>query len=65
MYTEILRNIEDIAIYPVLSLVTFVVVFTVMLVWTSRLDARKLARLSHLPLEESTRDTDSRRAAES
>jgi cytochrome c oxidase cbb3-type subunit IV len=59
MYTEILRSITGVAIYPVISLVTFVVFFTAMLVWTSRLDARNLTRLSHLPLEESTRDTDS------
>jgi len=59
MYTEILGSIDGIAIFPVLSLVVFVVFFSAMLIWTSRIDARRLARLSRLPLEESTRDTDS------
>jgi hypothetical protein len=56
MYTDILRHIAGIAVFPVVSLVTFVLFFGGMLIWTSRLDSRKLSRLSRLPLEESTRE---------
>jgi hypothetical protein len=53
MYSDILRRIAGIEVFPVISLVLFVAVFTVVLVWTVRMDASRIARLSHLPLDES------------
>jgi hypothetical protein len=53
MYSDILRRIAGIEVFPLISLVLFVAVFTVVLVWTVRLDAAGVARLSHLPLDES------------
>lgn len=50
MYTEILRGIEGIGIFPVISLVLFVTVFTVMLVRVARTDREQLARHAALPL---------------
>ena len=38
MYMDILRAIAGIEIFPVVSLLLFVTVFTVVLVWTLRLD---------------------------
>ena len=51
MYAEVLRSITGIAIFPVVSLVLFVAFFTGVLVWTIRLDDKRLSELSALPLE--------------
>lgn len=53
MYKEVLRTIAGIEVYPVLSLLIFVTVFVVMLVWVLRLDRRQLNTYAALPLEES------------
>jgi cytochrome c oxidase cbb3-type subunit IV len=59
MYTEILRDIDGVAIFPVISLVVFVLVFSVMLIRTARLDRQSLDRLAQLPLERPSRDSES------
>jgi hypothetical protein len=51
MYKDILRTMAGIEVFPIVSLLLFVVVFAAMLVWTARLDRAHLARLSSLPLE--------------
>lgn len=50
MYTEILRGIEGVGIFPVISLVLFVAVFMVVLVWAVRADRTRLNRHAALPL---------------
>ena len=52
MYMDTLRSIKGIGIFPVLSLLLFVTVFTVMLFRTARLDRRRLAEYSRLPFED-------------
>lgn len=52
MYTEILRGIEGVGIFPIISLVLFVAVFTVVLGWAIRADRGRLARHAALPLTE-------------
>jgi hypothetical protein len=52
MSAEVLRAIQGVAIFPVVSLIVFVVVFGAVLIWASRLDRRQLDRCAHLPLEE-------------
>jgi cytochrome c oxidase cbb3-type subunit 4 len=51
MYTDILRRIAGIEVFPVVSLLLFVIVFTVALIWTLRLDPERVGRLSRLPLD--------------
>jgi cytochrome c oxidase cbb3-type subunit IV len=51
MYKEVLRTIVGIEIFPVLSLVIFLTVFLVMLVWVLRLDRGRLDAYASLPLE--------------
>ena len=51
MYKEILRTIAGVEVYPVVSLVLFVVVFTIMLVWVARLDRKRLSGFAALPLD--------------
>jgi hypothetical protein len=52
MYTDILRGIEGVGIFPVFSLVVFVAVFTVVLVWALRADRGRLDRHAALPFSE-------------
>ena len=52
MYTEILQSIDGIEIFPVISLVLFVVVFGGMLIQVLRVDRARLDRMAALPLEE-------------
>ena len=51
MYADILRRIAGIEIFPIISLLLFVTVFTVALVWTLRLDAKRIGQLASLPLD--------------
>ena len=51
MYMEVLRSIEGIAIFPIVSLVVFVTFFTGMLIWTSRLGRDRLATFARMPLD--------------
>lgn len=52
MYKEVLRTIVGIEIFPVLSLIIFLTVFIVMLVWVWRLDRRTLSTYANLPLDD-------------
>jgi hypothetical protein len=52
MYKEVLRAIVGIEVFPVLSLLIFLAVFVVMLVWVFRMDRARLATYAHLPLDD-------------
>jgi hypothetical protein len=51
MYTDILRSIVGIEVFPIVSLVLFVAFFTGMLVWVMRIEPRRLETLANLPLD--------------
>jgi hypothetical protein len=53
MHIDTLRAIDGIGIFPVISLVLFVTVFTVMLVRTVRLNRHDLAEYARLPFNDS------------
>jgi cytochrome c oxidase cbb3-type subunit IV len=57
MYMELLQNIAGIEIFPVISLVLFVVVFAGILFWAIRADRTELDRHATLPLDEHPRRT--------
>lgn len=52
MEVETLRAIEGIGIFPVISLVLFVLVFSVMLVRVLRLDRRRVASYAAMALDD-------------
>jgi cytochrome c oxidase cbb3-type subunit 3 len=51
MYKETLRAIAGIGLFPALSLVLFIIVFTVVLVRVFRMDRAETEHLASLPLE--------------
>lgn len=51
MHKEVMRAIAGIDVFPVISLVLFVIVFTVAVIRALRLDRRLVEQLSLLPLE--------------
>lgn len=51
MYTEVLRSINGIGVFPSISLVVFVVFFTAMLTWVWRLSSTRLTEYSQMPLD--------------
>jgi hypothetical protein len=62
MYKEVLRTIAGIEVFPVLSLVIFLTVFVVMLVWVLRLDRDSLTTYASLPLDDGASRPASQRA---
>jgi hypothetical protein len=55
MYKELLRSIAGIEIFPVISLVLFVLVFGLVLIRVLRADPSELDRHATLPLDETRR----------
>jgi hypothetical protein len=51
MYKDILRSIAGIEVFPVISLVLFVTVFTIAIVRAWRMDRAQVEHASRLPLE--------------
>jgi len=52
MYTDILRTISGIEVYPLLSLALFVAFFSGVIVWAVRADGARLDRLAAIPFDE-------------
>lgn len=57
MYKEILRSIDNIAIWPVISFVIFFLFFLGLLWWTATVDKKFIREMSELPLEDGTDGT--------
>ena len=53
MYKEILQSIAGIEVFPVISLILFVIVFTAVIVSVVRMDSTRANKLAALPLDES------------
>ena len=51
MHKEVMRAIAGIDVFPVISLLLFVIVFTVAVIRALRLDRRLVEQLSLLPLD--------------
>ena len=60
MYKEVLSAVSGIDVYPVISLLLFVLVFGVVVFRAMRLDGVQLQELARLPLEKNDRDTPTR-----
>ncbi|NVJ87343.1 MAG: cbb3-type cytochrome c oxidase subunit 3 [Algoriphagus sp.] len=51
MYKEVLRSIENIEIYPVISLLIFVLFFLGVFVWVKSLPKELVDHMKSLPME--------------
>jgi Ca2+/Na+ antiporter len=51
MYKEILQSIEGVSVYPIISLIVFVLFFAVILVWMLKVDKKYIKKMENLPFE--------------
>ena len=51
MYKEVLRNIDNIAIWPVISFVIFFLFFIILLWWTFTADKKFINYMSNMPVD--------------
>lgn len=52
MYKEILRSIENIEIYPILSLILFLLFFVGMFIWVVKTPKAHIEHMESLPLDD-------------
>jgi len=52
MYKELLRSIEDIEIYPIISLVMFVLFFVGMFIWIFQVDKTYVDHMKSMPFND-------------
>ena len=51
MNKELLQSIEGVSIYPIISLIVFVVFFAVILIWMFKVDKKYIKKMENLPFE--------------
>ena len=51
MYKDVLRSIEGVEMYPIISLLVFFAFFTVLIGWFFLADRDRLSELAALPLD--------------
>ena len=51
MKQEILQSIQGVSVYPIISLVVFVLFFVIILVWMLRVDKNYIKKMENLPFE--------------
>ncbi|GAA0878340.1 hypothetical protein GCM10009119_13080 [Algoriphagus jejuensis] len=52
MYKEILRSIENIEIYPIISLIIFLLFFVSMFIWVVKTPKSHIKHMESLPLDD-------------
>jgi hypothetical protein len=50
MISDLLSSTEGVSIYPIIALVSFVMVFMGVVVWTIKVDKKYLNKMKNLPL---------------
>jgi len=51
MIKDYLQTIDGVFIYPIISMIVFVLFFAAVLIWISKLDKKYINRMENLPLE--------------
>ncbi len=51
MFKEVLQSIEGIGIYPVISMIVFVLFFVIVIIWYFKADKKYLNKMRNLPLD--------------
>ncbi len=57
MFKEVLRSIEGVGLYPVISLVIFVLFFTTVFLWVLRMKRCDAEKLAAMPLDDGPKPT--------
>ncbi|MEO1051891.1 MAG: cytochrome C oxidase Cbb3 [Bacteroidota bacterium] len=52
MYKHILRNIQDIEIWPVISLTIFFIFFVCLVLWVIKVDKKYIGKMESMPLDD-------------
>ncbi len=52
MYKDVLRSIEGVELYPVISLVFFICFFVFMIIYIFRIDKKFISSMENMPLDE-------------
>lgn len=60
MLSQHLKNIEDLGIYPVISLIIFFTFFVLLIIRVVRIDKRFVKQMEMLPLESNTEEKQNR-----
>jgi len=48
---ELLQSVEGVSIYPIISLIVFVLFFVIILVWMLKVDKNYIKKMENLPFE--------------
>ena len=51
MIKELLQSVEGVSVYPIISLIVFVLFFVIILVWMLKVDKNYIKKMENLPLE--------------
>ena len=61
MLSEVLSSIEGIRVFPLISLIVFVLAFSAVVIWVIRLDKQTISEAERLPLDAGTPTQEDRR----
>lgn len=51
MYKDVLQSIEGIGVYPVISMIIFIIFFAAVIIWFFKADKGYLKKMKNLPLD--------------
>ena len=54
MYKEVLTNIDGVSLFPVVAIVLFMIIFSLIIVYVVRMDKNKIGQMSFMPLDGDT-----------
>jgi len=54
MYKQILESVQNVEIWPTISLVIFFVFFVLLIIWVIRTDKKHIQKMKELPMNDGT-----------
>lgn len=51
MIRDVLQSLEGIELYPIISLIIFVIFFAVLIIWILKVDKNYINKMKNIPLE--------------
>ncbi len=59
MIKETLQSLAGVEIYPIISLLIFIFVFTMVIIWAFSIDKKVISEMEKIPLDNNINDGDS------